>query len=293
MFDWDDLRHFTALADNGSLSAAARRLGVEHATVARRIAALEEAVGARLVDRRGGRYVLTAEGERVADHARRMQAEALDIERALRAGRDDAEMEVSVSAPPLIAAHLIAPHLAALRERQPRLRLHLLGESRTVSLARGEADLVLRLARPSDATLIARRLGSVAYRLYASKAYLDARRPEAFEFIAFDESLDNAPHQVWLKAVAGDRPIRLRTNDLAIQCAAAQGGAGVAALPSFVGDAAGLELALPDEAAKIREIWLAFHRDLRDSPAVAAVAAFLADCIRPAGPTRPRPNGAG
>lgn len=281
MFDWDDLRHFTALIDDGSLSAAARSLRVEHATVARRIAALEECMGVKLVDRRRGRYVLTAEGERIANHARRMQAEAMDIERALRLGRDDADTELSVSAPPLLVTHVVAPHLPVLRQSHPRLRLRLIGETRNVSLTRGEADIVLRLTRPSDTTLVARRIGVITYKLYASKDYLAARPPDEFEFIAWDESLDGAPHQVWLKAIAGERPTVLRSNDLAIQCAAVQAGVGVAALPTFVGDAAGLERADPGDRLHTRDIWLAFHRDLRGSAAVAAVAAFLAECVQP------------
>lgn len=283
MLDWDDLRHFTALADEGSLSAAARRLGVEHATVARRIAALEDKVGVKLVDRRGGRYVLTGAGERVADHARRMEAEALGIERALRAGLEEAFVQVSVSAPPLIISHLVAPRLPVLRRAHPRLRLLLLGQSRFVSLTRGEADLALRLTRPNDATLVVRKVGSVTYRLYGSKDYVTSHRPEEFAFIAFDESLENAPHQVWLRNLAGERPTLLRSNDLAIQTAAAQAGVGVVALPTFVGEAAGLVKADPDDGSSTRDLWLAFHRDLRDTPAVAAVASFLADCVRPGG----------
>jgi len=280
MLDWDDLRHFTALVDEGSLSAAARRLRVEHATVARRIAALEEKVGVKLVDRRGGRYVLTAHGERVAEHARRMEAEALDIERALRAGLEEASVEVSVSAPPLMATHLVAPRLPILKQAHPRLRLQLRGESRAVSLARGEADIVLRLTRPSDTTLVARKVGSVTYRLYGSKEYLNGRTPDDFEFIAFDESLDNAPHMLWLKALAGERPVLLRSNELAIQVAAAQAGVGLAVLPTFVGDAAGLVNADPDDWSNTRDLWLAFHRDLRGNSAIAAIASFLADCVR-------------
>ncbi|WP_448204805.1 LysR family transcriptional regulator [Azospirillum sp. sgz302134] len=280
MFDWDDLRHFTALADDGSLSAAARRLKVEHATVARRIAALEEAMGVKLVDRRRGRYVLTPDGERVAGHARRMQAEAMDIERVLRAGRDDADIELSVNGPPLTLTQLIAPRLPMLRQSHPRIRLRLMGESRTVSLVRGEADIVLRMSRPTDTTLVARRVGTMTYKLYASRGYLASRRPEEFEFISFDESLDTAPHHVWLRSMAGERPFVLRSNDLGIQCAAAQAGVGVAALPTFVGEAAGLERVDPADRLHTRDIWIAFHRDLRDSPAIAAVVAFLADCVR-------------
>jgi len=280
MFAWDDLRHFIALADEGSLSAAARRLKVEHATVARRVAALEAATGVKLVDRRSGRYALTPDGERVAANARRMEAEAFAIERTVRARQDDLSGEVSVSAPPAMASHMIAPRLLRFRQSYPGLRLRLLGESRTVSLLRREADLALRLSRPSDASLIARKVGIIPYRLYASPDYLASRREEDFEFIAFDESLDEAPHQVWLKSRAGNRPIVFRTNDMAIQSAAAAAQIGIAALPAFIGEAGTLQRVDPDDRAISRDLWLTFHRDLRDNAAVAAVAGFLVECVR-------------
>ncbi|WP_112664222.1 LysR family transcriptional regulator [Microvirga flavescens] len=280
MFDWDDLRHFTALADEGSLSGAARRLKVEHATVARRVAALEEAVGVKLVDRRAGRYVLTSDGERVAEYARRIEIEAFAIERMALARQEDAAAEVSVSAPPVIASLLIAPRLNLLKEAYPRLRLRLLGESRMVSLPRREADIALRLARPSDMTLVARKVGMMTYEPYASREYLASRREEEFEFIAFDESLDTAPHQVWLKELAGERPIVFRTNELAIQGAAAQAHVGVAVLPRFAGKAYGLQKADPAGRLISRDVWLTYHRDLQGNSAVAAVTTFLAECLR-------------
>lgn len=282
MLDWDDLRHFIALADEGSLSAAARRLRVEHATVARRIAALETSVGVKLVDRRAGRYALTPDGERVAESARRMEAEAFAIERAVHARRELVSIEVSVSAPPVIVSRLIAPHLVALRQAHPHIRMRLLAESRTVSLPRREADLALRLTRPSDLSLVARKLGSVTYRLYGSAEYLGGRKEEDYEFIAFDESLDSAPHQVWLKELAGKRPIVLRTNDMAAQCAAAEAHMGIAALPSFLGEATGLQQADPANRSIVRDIWLTYHEDLRDNAAIVTVAAFLAECMKKA-----------
>ncbi|MBZ6078774.1 LysR family transcriptional regulator [Microvirga puerhi] len=280
MFDWNDLRHFVALADDGSLSAAARRLGVEHATVARRVAALEAAVGAKLVDRRGGRYVLTGDGESVAHYARRMEAEAFAVERVLHARQQEIAVEISVSAPPVFATLLIAPRLPLLKQSHPRLRLRLLGQNRTVSLPRREADLALRLVRPNDPSLVARKAGSVSYGLYASRAYLTARAAEDYEFIAFDESLDDVPQQTWLKTMAGSRPIVFRTNDLSIQGAAAQAHAGVAALPAFQAEALGLVRAGPNGPSFFRDVWLTYHEDLRGNAAVAAVAAFLADCVQ-------------
>lgn len=280
MFDWDDLRHFVALADTGSLSAAARRLRVEHATVARRVAALEAAAGVKLVDRRSGRYVLTAEGQQVADHARRIENEALALERVLLSRQSDFSIEVSISAAPQIAASLIAPRLVHLKQAYPQLRLRLLGESRIVSLPRREADIAIRLTRPSDMTLVARKAGVMTYSLYASREYIASRAEREFEFIAFDESLDESPQQLWLKKHAGERPIVFRSNDLAILAAAAQAHMGVAVLPSFVAENGNLQRVETEDRFLKRDVWITYHQDMRDNPAIAATAAFLAGCFR-------------
>jgi DNA-binding transcriptional LysR family regulator len=279
MLDWDDLRHFVALADEGTLAGAARRLRVEHATVARRVSALEARVGVRLVDRRPRRYVLTAAGRRVAEHARRMEAEAFALARAARGDPAAAPVEVAASMPLLIATHLVAPHLGELAAARPGLRLRLVGESRTAALARGEADIAIRLSRPADETLVARRLGKLVYRLYASPAYLRGRKPERYGFVTFDDSLGEFPQQTWLNGLIGGRPVVLRTNDLAIQCAAARAGMGVAVLPEFAAEAAGLRPAGPPDETTERELWLAYHRELRGNADVAACVAFLARCL--------------
>ncbi|MGO4387219.1 LysR family transcriptional regulator [Microvirga sp. 2YAF29] len=280
MFDWDDLRHFVALADTGSLSAAARRLRVEHATVARRIAALEAAAGVKLVDRRSGRYALTSDGQRVADHARRIESEALALERALLSRQSDFAAEVSISAPPQIAVSLITPRLAELRKAHPQLRLRLLGESRMVSLPRREADIAIRLTRPSDTTLMTRKVGEMVYCLYASKEYLGSRTERDLEFIAFDESLDESPHQLWLKKHAGKRPIVFRSNELSILLAAAQAHMGVTVLPAFAAENSNLQRVEMEDRFFKRDVWITYHQDMRDNPAVATTAAFLAGCFR-------------
>lgn len=279
MLDWDDLRYFAALADDGSLSAAARRLKVDHATVARRIAALEDRVGARLVDRRPRRYVLTAEGERVAEHARRMELEAFALERAVHSPPGSRHVDVSVSAPPLIASGLITPRIAGFRLKHPNIRLRLLGNIQNISLARREADIALRLSRPADTTLVIRKAGTIRYRLYGSPRYLAARSPRDYEFIAFDESVGEIAQQHWLKEIAGERQITFQTNELAIQCAAAEAELGIAALPEFA--AKNRNLSEMDDTSGYfgRDAWLTYHQDLRDNAAISAVIAFLAACF--------------
>lgn len=279
MLDWQDLRHFVALADTGTLLGAARSLGVEHATVSRRVAALEVELSQRLVDRRSGRYVLTTSGEEVAATARRMLAETLSLERTLLAGSRSAAVEVAVSTPPVIASHLIAPRLANFHREHPAIHLRLLGESHAASLTRREADIVLRLSRPEDNSLVVRRAGAITYRAYATPAYLAAHPAADRAFIGLSADLDGTPNQLWLKQLAGDRPMVLRSNDFVTQCAAARAGIGIAVLPDFVPRSAAPELVEAEPGSFRRDAWIAFHRDLKGAPQIKATATLLAACL--------------
>jgi DNA-binding transcriptional LysR family regulator len=223
---------------------------------------------------------LTADGARIAALAARMEDEAFAVGRAARAAQSGISGEVSVSAPPSLAATLIAPRLGALRRRHPDIRLRLIGEKRSASLSRREADLALRLSRPTERRLVARKIGAIVFALYAAPAYLAEHASESFTFIAYDDALDDVPQQRWLKAIAGSRPIVLRTNDLATQRAAALDGVGVAALPRFLGDGEdGLRRLDLRVKPVTREVWLLVHHDLRRAPPVRAVMTFLAECL--------------
>jgi len=278
--DWQDLRHFAALAREGSLSAAARRLKVDHATVARRIAGLEAALGLKLVDRRARSYALTAEGRRIAEIAQRMETAAFALDRAARGARTEIAGPVTVTAPPTVAATLIAPRLAELYGAHPGIRVKLIGEKRSASLSRREADIAVGLNRPTEKDLVARRIGRLVFALFASPAYLDAKGPEEYGFIAYDDPMDQAPQQLWLQDFARRRPIVLRASDLEVQREAAKAGIGIAALPRFFGDAdPGLRRLASGGKGLSREIWLAVHKDLRRAPLVRATLDFLAGCF--------------
>jgi DNA-binding transcriptional LysR family regulator len=280
MFDWEDLRHFAALARDRTLSAAARGLKVDHATVARRVAALEASLGLKLVDRRPRSYVLTAAGERIATLAAQMEEASFAVGRAARAVQPVLAGEVSISAPPLLSSTRIAPRLAELRKAHPGIHVRLIGEKRNASLSRREADLAVRLSRPTEKRLVVRKIGSLAFALYASPSYLAAHEPESFEFIGYDESLEDVPQQRLLKAAAGARPIVLRTNDIDSQRAAARASVGIAALPCYLADADAALMPLNVRIKAVtRDVWLAVHGDLRRAPPVRAVMAFLVGCF--------------
>jgi DNA-binding transcriptional LysR family regulator len=281
MADWENLRHFAALAREGTLSAAARQIGVDHATVARRVAALEASMRLKLIDRRTRSHVLTEDGKRIAALAARMEEAAFAVARAVQATRTDIQGDVTVSAPPSLANALVAPRLVRLRRRHPGVIITLIGEKRNASLSRGEAELALRLMRPTEQGLIARKIGRFGFGLYGAPDYLKETAPHAWAFIAYDKGMDDSPQQKWLRTLIGKRDIVLRSNDLENQMAAARSGVGVAALPDFLGEAdAGLQrhVAAPDAVG--RDIWLLVHRDLRRTPAIRAVMEFLGECVK-------------
>jgi DNA-binding transcriptional LysR family regulator len=282
MSDWEDIRHFVALAREGTLSAAARTLGVDHATVARRVAALETSTGLKLVDRRARTTTLTEDGKRMATVAAPMEEAAFALGRAAQAAKPGIDGEVSISAPPNFASSVIAPQLIRLRHLHPGIRLKLIGEKRRASLSRREADVALRLLRPLEAGLFVRKIGSFGFSLYGAPAYLEKTPPHAFAFIGYDASMAESPQEVWLSTIIGEREVVLRTNDLETQVAAARSGLGIAALPHYLGDSdPRLQRHVVTQKPISRDVWLVVHHDLRQVPAVRAVMEFLVNCLKP------------
>jgi DNA-binding transcriptional LysR family regulator len=280
MFDWEDLRYFVAFSEDQSLAKAARQLKVDHATVARRIASLEQALELKLVDRRPRAYVLTADGARIAERGKRMQEESFAVERMSVGGQEVVSGEVVVSAPPSMANSVIAPHLGTLRALHPAVRVKLIAETRNVSLIRREADIAVRLSRPVEADLVARKIAVIPFALYASSDYLASHVSEDYEFIGYDDSMDGSEQQIWLDFQANSRPVVLRSNSLDVQASAARSGVGVAALPYFLGDwDESLNMVAGTGEPLTREVWLSIHNDLRHAPAIRSVMQFIAGCF--------------
>ncbi|MCW3481031.1 LysR family transcriptional regulator [Neisseriaceae bacterium JH1-16] len=275
---WDDVRYFLALARLGSLSAAARALAVEHSTVSRRVGALETRIGLRLFDRLPRSWQLTDEGRALLEPAQRIEAEALAFSRAAL-GMTALQGTVRLSAPPVLASQFLMPLLAAQRQRWPGIVLDLVGEVRAANLHRRDADLAIRLSRPDEPGLVARRLGSMGYGLYGSRRWLETPRAD-WALLGYGEALQGGPHQAWLADYAGTTPCVLVANDFATLHQACRAGLGVTVLPHFIarGDP---ELVVLDEGAAPmqRDIWLAVHPDVRRSPRVQRIAELIVAII--------------
>jgi DNA-binding transcriptional LysR family regulator len=147
-------------------------------------------------------------------------------------------------------------------------------------LSRREADVAVRLTRPEEKSLVARRVGRVDFAFYAAPAYLDVTAPADYAFIAYDDPMEQSPQQIWLRRFARGRPVVLRASDLEVQREAAKAGIGIAALPRFFAEPeAGLRRLESGGKSPSREIWLAVHKDLRRAPLVRAALDFLAGCF--------------
>lgn len=272
MLDWENLRHFAALAQAGTLSGAARLLQVEHATVARRTALLEAELNLKLVDRRGRRLALTVDGQRIAALVEGMEKNARAIDRAAEGTRFEVTGEVTISAPPALAAAMLMRPLVALRKQHPGLRICMLGEIHEASLDRREADIAIRLSRPVNGDLIIMKLTELTLRLYGSPAYLAQTHPADWAFIGYLENMDAASQQAALLEQMAGQPFCVRASTLEIQCAFAREGGGVAMLPDFMvqGDS-DLVPAASDQRPVTRDVWLVLHADMKDSATIRAV----------------------
>jgi len=278
--NWDDLRHFAALCSEGSLLGAAKALGTEHATVSRRIEALEKKTGLKLVDRRGRRLQLTDDGQRIATLAMRMRDEADGIQRILRGKRDEIAGEVTISAPPALSVCVIAPCLASLANRYPLLTVRLLAETRQASLNRREADIAVRLSRPVEGDLALVKLMEVIFRPYASIHLIDKINSRDMPLIGSDGDVRDSPQQQALEQIAHGRPYTFRSSDVMVQFALAKAGAGIAMLPDFLApEQHGLFSVDPDAKPLVREAWLVIHNDLKNSGPVRAVVDHLRQSI--------------
>jgi DNA-binding transcriptional LysR family regulator len=274
--DWDDLRVFLTLAREGSLTAAARRLGVSHPTVARRIRSLEESIGARLFDRLPDKFVLTMAGEGLLEDAGAMEQAAESLHRRSAGLGDAIHGTVRLSAGEAMTA-FIARRLPRLRHNLQCIEIELVASHMLANLSRREADLLIREQVPDLASILTRRLGRAAYAVYGRRELdIDApAEPAALAvqpWVGFDDEHDYMPGQRWVLALLKGKRPAVRVNNWLVLQEAVRAGAGLGVLPCYLGDA---DQALRRLAGPVPEIaadqWLLVHRDLRDLPRVRAV----------------------
>jgi DNA-binding transcriptional LysR family regulator len=273
--EWSDLRIFLAIAREGTLGAAARKLGQSQPTMGRRLRSLESAVGHSLFQRTAEGFVLTDEGAAVLSHAERMEEEALAFQRQL-AGQDrQLEGMLRLSSSDWFGVHILAPVVAEFAKVQPHVVVEIITSASYSSLSRREADVVFRIRPFDEPEAVARRLMHIAYAVYIKSGYEHPRAGDGAgtPLIIMDTAYEEMPDAAWLKRILPGARIVSRSNNRDVQGRMCALGVGAAVLPRPLGDSLfGVERVDLGEEPPGRDTWVGYHRDMRR---LARLRAFL------------------
>lgn len=276
--DWDDLRYFLKVAETGGLSPAARFLRVNTATVGRHIEALEVDLGQRLFERTPQGYRLTDAGERLFEWSRKVEVEFTGIQAAFSTGPEQAAGTVSIATTDPVATGFLIPTLPAFRQRHPGIELAIASGLNVVNLSRREADVALRLFRPEQGNLVARRVAEIGHGLYATRGYIErhgtpdlARGCEGHSLIDWPSELEGTVPVAWARrhAAKTESPV---SGGAVVRLAAAREGLGLSVLAHIgVPPDSGLVRIEVEPAPPTLGLWLVAHADLIHLPRVRAV----------------------
>jgi len=278
--NWNDLRVFLAVVRERNTRRAARRLGVDHSTVSRRMARLEGELGTRLVERRAQGYETTPAGEELLDLVMRFEEEAETVERRLLSQDAQLRGEIRVSMPPILGLGLLAPAMAEFARDYPEIDLDGVLSYELANLSKREADVAIRVTNHPAEHLECQRVADFAAATYAAKEYLHRvdplRDPMRAQWIGWDES---APYPSTLKSGRfATIPIRHRFPDAMLQLEATKCGLGLAALPCLLGDVHP-ELERLSDSQVVAGVWIVRHPDLRATARVRAFVEFIGDAL--------------
>ena len=281
--NWDDTRIFLALTRAPSLRAAARSLGIDQATVGRRLNALEAELGAKLFLRAKDGYLLTAAGEAAMAAARRMEAAALDLRSKIEGQDAHPGGLVRVTSTDSIAIDLLLPAIARLQQHWPHIRVDLAVSTELLNLSRRQVDIAFRNVRPEAPDLVVRRLVAWPVGLFASADYL-ARCGEpvpedelrGHQLVAYGPYLEQGPFLTMAGVPARQARIAMAVQSSLLVRKAVAAGIGMGEMPVWMGEREGLVRIWPQRRrATDYEVWQVMHPDLQRTARVRATAEFL------------------
>jgi DNA-binding transcriptional LysR family regulator len=274
---WNDLRYVLWLSRTGRLAAAARKLGVNETTVARRLARIEALLGVRLFEREAGLLRPTDSGQIVVSRAEHIELDVDAVKEGVTGGDNIAAGKVRITAVPLVMNYILIPALQTLLQLHPRLQVELAADPHNLRVTNREADIALRMARPDDEyRAVARRIGRVGYAVYGVSK---TRRP--LPWITYDATWSHLPQERWMARAMAAEPkagssVVVNDSDLALN--AVRAGLGRSLLPCRIGDTVpGLSRLSGAKPVLSRDMWLIVHPDLKH---LARVRAAIAWCER-------------
>jgi DNA-binding transcriptional LysR family regulator len=284
---WSDLRVFLAVARTGNLSKAGRTLGIDHATVGRRISALEYALKTPVFERDRAGYRLNAQGRDILAYVEAIEANVLALGDTLNADPPGLSGHVRIATMEGIASLYLSEQFVELKRRHPSIAIELVTSPHDVQISHREADLFLGFFEPSGLNLEIKRIGQFPLHLYAHPDYLrEYGVPESVadlqrhRFVGYIRDLIELEAVRWLDDVIVDPPIGFYSSSMLAQLFAAASGAGLVMLPAFSrAQRFGLVQVLEGQVDVRRDVYLSVHRYLLRVPRMQKVAAFLAETL--------------
>jgi DNA-binding transcriptional LysR family regulator len=282
-FDWDDLQFFLAVARAGTVSLAGRRLGVDHATVGRRIVALEEALGVKLFERTPRGYGLTRHGERLMANAEAIETEAVRAEQALAGSSQRLTGSLRISTLEGFGNFFLASRIGAFVTANPGLSVELITIQQIVALSRREADIAVTLAPPKTGRFVSECLTDYRLFVYGSRSYLASHPPirsredlAAHPFAGYVDDLIFMRGLDYLTEIGPDLRARLQNSSLHAQMEAAAAGFGLCVLPAYIASTRPeLVPVLRDTVSLLRSYWMVVHADMAESAKVRLARQFI------------------
>ena len=286
-FDWSLARTFLAALESGSLLGAAKRLGSTQPTVGRQISELESQLGVALFERTGRGLAPTASALQLAPCAQAMEAAALQLARSGAGAQKQISGSVRITASQPVACYLLPPVLHDMRRALPEIQVELESSNEVSNLLRREADIAVRMVRPDQATLVARKIGAVKVGTYASRDYLTRRGTpkQPMDLIGHDLiGYDKGEDIIRGFHLAGQRVSReafaFRTDDLIAQWEAVRAGLGIGFYANYLARSdADVVRVLPTMALPELPMWLTVHREIRTNQRIRAVFDFLVTAL--------------
>ncbi|ANV24193.1 LysR family transcriptional regulator [Rhizobium pusense] len=284
--NWDDVRLFLSVARSGQFLSAARKLGVNHATLSRRVSALEAAIGTQLFLRSTNGCELTEEGQRLLASAERMETEMLNAQANL--GRVDTAVAgtVRIGAPDGLGVSFLAPRLGRLTARYPDLKIQLVPVPRSFSLSQREADIAITIERPEQGRLMFSKLTDYSLGLYASANYLaDYGTPDDVEAlkrhrrIGYVEDLIFSPSLNFTGEIMRDWDAAFEISSATGQTEAVRSGAGIGILHNYIAGQYPELIRIIPHLTISRSYWTAYHESARQLVRVRTAVNFLQELV--------------
>ena len=278
-FDWNDIPLLVALAQCGSMRTAGKQLGLSTSTISRRVTAAEKALNARLFVRTPNGYKPTDAGGRFLSSASAIEGRIHSLISETNEEAKSVAGQVRLTSVDVLLYDWLIPKLPKLQTMHPGLEVRAIAENKALSFTRSEADIAIRIARPSeDAAIVMRRIGSLGMAVYASSEHATFSRDQwpQLPWIAFDQDLENSDEMVWFAEHLADCQPTFRCSTMSGVIRACEAGLGLALLPCFAADRSKKLRLLSPKAEFHRDLYLLGHRQTRNIRRFRVVSDWIA-----------------